>query len=64
MLRLFSYDRGVEGVSVVIAGSPEEAVSILRDEVRLNRKGTMTVDDLEEHSMFKVGLVLDNMGDA
>ncbi len=64
MLKIYSYDRGYEGVSVVVASTPEEAVGILNENgVRLNRKGSLTVDDLNEHPI-RVGHVLDNMGDA
>jgi hypothetical protein len=61
-LKLYTYDRGVYGMSVVVGRSQLDAALTLKDH-RVRDYEAISALDMEEHEIV-YGLLLDNLGDA
>ena len=61
-MKLYQYDRGVYGMTVVICTTPAMAVLVMKEnEVRGCE--TLKEEDLEEYPLNVMNLCLDNRGD-
>jgi len=61
-MKIYEYDRGVYGMTVIVANSREHALELFNN-AECRDDGLVTIGSFIEHEI-KVGLIIDNLGDA